>query len=182
VKWLTLGVAAYAAILATIEAVSRWRERRRGRRSLVSVSTSWLHHAEGPDTVEIEIHNLSPEPIRVHEYGWFSKGAKLPLPNKPRSWFGWRGEGDALEIPPRDGDAIEGSMHDVDVAESDLDRPLVSWIRLTTGEEFTAPPIPIPPGASLRDPSWVERRRSLSRDRPVDDTDTTGNDRSAPDG
>jgi len=143
VRWLTLAIAVYGAIVATVEATFRWQEHRRGRASLVSLSTAWMYKGENlVPMVEIEVHNLSPEPIKVQRYGWFSEGVVTPIRNSP--WTALGPPGDELEIAARDGSTLEGDLRDLSACEVDPRRPLVSWIRLTTGEEFTAPPIRIP--------------------------------------
>lgn len=154
VKWITLAVAGYAAIVATVDLIWRLKEHRRARASLVSISAWWRTHAGVGDFIVLEIHNLSPEPVRITEYGWTNESGK-----SPHLRHGY-GEGYELEVPARDGRVLEKSV--ASLVELDPSRPIVSWLRLTTGEEFTAPPVRVPEHHPLH--REAERRRA-ERDR-----------------
>jgi hypothetical protein len=143
---IALAIALYGAILATVDLALRRKDQRRAGTSLVTVSTGYETHVRAGEggarkSIVMRISNLSPETVRITEYGWHDT-----RPNVPHHSMGAL---PPIEIPPRDGYTIREDVESV-YPNLDLSRDVISWIKLSTGEEFTAPPVPTPEDPRLR--------------------------------
>lgn len=131
-------IAAYAAIVATASLVWQIARALREHKSVVRLRTTWKTE-RGIDGekhyVVTQVINFGMYTIKVDAYGWYAEGETGPRM--------FHSPGGPLEVPPRDSITIElerEMLTDINLKE---DR-VVSWVRLTTGEEFRAEPIPSP--------------------------------------
>jgi hypothetical protein len=144
---LAILVSAYAAVVATWSLVWQIRRARREHRSRVQVRTSWEGGPKG-EKVVVQVINFSAHPVKVRNWGWFAEGKGPP----PRVQTG---QPDGIEIPTHDSVTIREDRN-LALREVDLIRErVVSWIRLTTGEEFFSEPTPSPRHRDV-DPRFAE--------------------------
>lgn len=114
---------------------------------MVQVRTSWEGGPQG-EKVVVQVINFSAHTVKVRNWGWFAEG-KGPLPRVQT------GQPDGIEIPTHDSVTIREDRN-LALRQFDLIRErVVSWIQLTTGEEFFSEPTPSPRHRDI-DPRFAE--------------------------